>query len=571
MGSVICLVKKYSSGQVFWLAICLLLGISSQVVLLLQPNFGGRLIDAAQSGASTIEPFALLCFLFMANAVLTMAQQAAIAKASERLARGTRQRLLQKFFDLPVLMQEMHPGGWYSQRITSDVESIKKLPGQLVGFAQALLTLLCSMAALLAISPLTFLVGLAFGCLSFVFSACVSKPLIGFRLELQTRLTNLTTLIQEDALTGRMLRACNAWGRAFTRCGEESEKASRAGYKMALLSGFLSPVSTALMQLANIGTILLAAWQVAWGHLTFSALVVFLMYFSYFSSSVSQMTSFLSFVREARAGDDRLCEMESLKTCSPVERGDSVPSDAPDRPIGIEFRSVSFSYPGLESKALNDVSFSVPPGKMTAIVGASGGGKTSCIGLMEGFYSPSSGSVLFNGVDLRDIDLSDLRGAVGFVDQDSTIVSGTVSDNLKLSCQNLSQQTMRHVLDGVGLDLGRDPLDKDVGGLGRSLSGGQRQRLAVARAVAGNPRLLILDEPTSSLDGIAERDIDGLIRAQTGGATVVYSAHRLSSILAADWLVVLKDGRVKGQGPHEELYESCGYYRALIDAQAQAS
>lgn len=147
------------------------------------------------------------------------------------------------------------------------------------------------------------------------------------------------------------------------------------------------------------------------------------------------------------------------------------------------------------------------------------------------------------------------------------MISGTVEENLRLAKLSASRFDMENALDSVGL--GDIPLDRDVGERGLALSGGQRQRIALARTIIRNPKVLILDEPTSSLDRISEREVDCLLRSLFDGRTIVYAAHRLSSILSADWIVVLNEGKIEGQGMHHDLYESCLYYRRLIDSQSE--
>lgn len=190
------------------------------------------------------------------------------------------------------------------------------------------------------------------------------------------------------------------------------------------------------------------------------------------------------------------------------------------------------------------------------------------MGLIERFFSPTKGEIFLDDIELSSIPLEEYRDSIGFIDQSASLISGTVEENLRLGNPSASCSDMENALGSVGL--GGLPLDREVGERGLSLSGGQRQRIALARTVVRNPQILILDEPTSSLDGISEREIDLLLRDLFGGRTIAYAAHRLSSILNADWIVVLNEGKVEGQGRHQDLYNSCLYYRSLIDSQSEA-
>lgn len=566
MRTIIVLLKRHvpSLGWVF--VACLVLGLLGQIILLAQPQYGGALIQAAQEGANAFDPLIILLILLAASALLTMGQQVLIAKIGEGLAKRIRGRLSRSFFALSVLSQEARPSGWYSQRIVSDVELVKRLPGQLVSLVQSLFVFFGSFVALVLISPMTFVIGLGFGLLSLLFSVVASRPMSGYRKEVQELLLRITVKTQEFALTNRVLRSYNAWSSAEKSLGVEIEAAAKAGFKLSLLAGFLSPISSVLMQLANIGTILFASWQVAAGAMAFSDLVVFLMYFSYFSSSVSQFVGFISYAREAAVGDERIRDFEIL--VHPRSLPSSCHKEGGISPCpSFTFYRVSFCYPSSSNDSLNDASFSIPPGKVTALVGASGGGKSTCLGLMERFFSPSKGKILLDGIELSDIPLEEYRDSIGFIDQSASLISGTVEDNLRLAKLSASRFDMENALDSVGL--GDIPLDRDVGERGLALSGGQRQRIALARTIIRNPKVLILDEPTSSLDGISEREVDCLLRSLFDGRTIVYAAHRLSSILSADWIVVLNEGKIEGQGMHHDLYESCLYYRRLIDSQSE--
>ena len=567
MRTILVLLKRHVPSLGWAFAACLALGLLGQIILLAQPQYGGALIQAAQEGANAFDPLIILLILLAASALLTMGQQVLIAKIGEGLAKRIRGRLSRSFFALSVLGQEARPSGWYSQRIVSDVELVKRLPGQLISLVQSLFVFFGSFVALVLISPMTFVIGLGFGLLSLLFSVVASRPMSGYRKEVQELLLRITVKTQEFALTNRVLRSYNAWSSAEKSLGVEIDAAAKAGFKLSLIAGFLSPISSVLMQLANIGTILFASWQVAAGAMAFSDLVVFLMYFSYFSSSVSQFVGFISYAREAAVGDERIRDFETLvhhRSLLPSScRKEGSISPCPS----FTFYRVSFCYPSSSNDSLNDASFSIPPGKVTALVGASGGGKSTCLGLMERFFSPSKGKILLDGIELSDIPLEEYRDSIGFIDQSASLISGTVEDNLRLAKPSASRFDMENALDSVGL--GDIPLDRGVGERGLALSGGQRQRIALARTIIRNPKVLILDEPTSSLDGISEREVDCLLRNLFDGRTIVYAAHRLSSILSADWIVVLNEGKIEGQGMHHDLYQKCLYYRRLIDSQSE--
>lgn len=567
MRSIFRLVAKYSAGQRKLYVVCMVLGILIQTIALIQPQYGGELISAVQEGSQTLWIIGVLCVFLLLNALLSMLQQALIGKISQSTVKSTRLCLSRVFFSLPVLGQESKAPGWYSQRITNDTELIKAVTAQTIMFVQSSIMLVGSTVALTAIAPTTFIIGVAFGMASFVFTIFASRPIKSLKENMQECSMAMTINLQESALAGRLLRAYDAWEYSQKKFEKNIEDSYKAGFKMALLNSCLSPIAMVFMQLANIGTILFGAFQVAEGTLQFSGLVMFLMYFSYFSSSVSQITGVFAQIREAEAGDERISELEGLAVGVAGHCGVPKPciavSDSPD----ISFDHVHFHYVEGGEDVLTDVTFDIPCGKTTAIVGASGGGKTTCLGMLEGFYAPCQGYILMNGVDLQSVDIESVRKMAGYIDQGSVAISGTIRSNLRLKGQELSDEAMIAALNAVGLKLHPSTLDYEVGENGSALSGGQKQRLALARAILGDPKILLMDEPTASLDGIAENEINQLIKRNFPHATVVYTAHRLSLILSADWIVVINEGRVVGQGEHDDLMERCPYYQRLVESQ----
>lgn len=546
------------------LVLCLAVGMLGQIAMLLQPKYAETLIHASQSKADLTVPLAALVALLAGAALSAMIQQMLLAKMSEGMAEDIRSQLARSFFSLPVLTQESRSPGWYSQRISNDVDLVKRIPGQFISVVQSVFVMTLSFLVLVSISPATLVIGAGFGLLSILFSFVASRPISEYRKRVQESILSLTVKTQEFFLTNRILRSYNAWAAAEQSIISEVKNAAQAGYKLSLLNGFLSPISSVLMQVANIGTILFASWQVANGSMDFSKLVVFLMYFSYFSSSVTQSVNFISYLREAIVGIDRIAELEDFGGSYFGKKEIYLEGPSIGAP-SLHFSNVSFRYGDANDEVLSNVSFYVPAGKTTVLVGSSGGGKTTCLGLVEMFFSPAKGEIFYGETDISLMKKENLRGKIGYIDQSSSVISGTVRDNLKLGNRLASDSEMRKALDAVGLcGFG---IDDKVGERGLSLSGGQRQRLSLARAIVKDPPLLVLDEPTSCLDGITEQEIDGLFKTLFKGKTIFYSAHRLSSILSADWVVVLNEGKVEGQGNHRDLYEKCPYYRKLIDSQ----
>jgi ABC-type multidrug transport system fused ATPase/permease subunit len=246
-------------------------------------------------------------------------------------------------------------------------------------------------------------------------------------------------------------------------------------------------------------------------------------------------------------------------------------------PASVAFTNVWFRYryPHDSAWVHRDLTFELPPGGMTAIVGPSGTGKTTIFALLERFYEPHSGSIAVDGRDVRDWPLAELRAAIGYVEQDAPILAGTLRANLCLAAPDASEEDLRAAITLTRLDdlLERLPngLDTPIGHRGTTLSGGERQRIAIARALLRRPRILLLDEATSQLDAVNELALRALIESVALTTTVVVVAHRLSTVTSADRTLVMDGGRVRAVGTHNGLLATDDLYRQLADSQLLAA
>ncbi len=355
-------------------------------------------------------------------------------------------------------------------------------------------------------------------------------------------------------------------------------------------------------------------FRVASGAITIAGLVTFVMFLFFLVQPLGSFFGAITSVGQALGALGRIQEVLDLRTetacdaevaasvavgTSPISTAAAHEDQTP--PATIEFRDVRFSYPDAvvsarrrsEAEAaallaeahadatvevsdtpgevLRGVSFRVPRGARVALVGPSGAGKSTTLALIERFYDPTGGAILLDGVDLRGIDRTRLRAQLGYVEQDAPTLAGTIADNLRLASPTASDEDCERVLRAVNLGdvLERSPLglEAPVGEAGVMLSGGERQRLAIARALLAAPPVLLLDESTSSLDGLNEQRMREAIDAVATGRTLVVIAHRLSTVVDSDLIVVMDHGRVVGQGTHSELVETVPLYRDLAKHQ----
>jgi ATP-binding cassette subfamily B protein len=383
----------------------------------------------------------------------------------------------------------------------------------------------------------------------------------------------LTAEVERSIGAVRTIRASSATERETEAVVGVAKEAWSAGLGVASASAPVVPIASLTLNLAFLVVIGVGGYQVAAGTTTIANLSAFLFFLFLLVMPLGQAFGAASSVASALGALGRITEVLDLPTETQHDAADMALPPAGAAPA-VEFQHVSFAYRGEDGEALpvlSDVSFAAPRGTRTALVGPSGAGKSTALALLERFYDVDGGVVRLGGVDIRRLPREVLRAQFGYVEQDAPALAGTIRQNLLLAAPLATEEDCLGALDAVNLREAvlrhEQGLDASVGEEGVLLSGGERQRLAIARALLANAPILLLDESTSNLDGRNEQLLRESLDAASVGRTVIVIAHRLSTVVDADQIVVLDQGRVVGSGRHDDLVSTSPLYRELAASQ----
>ncbi|HEX6177923.1 MAG TPA: ABC transporter ATP-binding protein [Thermoanaerobaculia bacterium] len=488
--------------------------------------------------------------------------------AAQRAITDLRKKIQQHVQRLPVAYFDSTKTGVLVTRVMEDAEGIRNLVGTgLVQLVGGLITAVIAVGILFYLSAKLALIILA-AVLTFAailyWAFNTVRPLFKLRSEQSAQVRGRLT----EGLAGiRVVKAYTAERHEARIFAQGAHKLLRSVLStMRVVSG-VGALSTLLIGVVGMVVMVIGGREVIAGRMTIGDLISFTLYLALVVGPVAQIVSIGTQLSEAFAGLERMRELLG------EEREDA--TDALKAPLGaihgeVDFRNVSFEYsPGVP--VLRDVSFRVGAGTSVALVGPSGSGKSTLISLVAAFHKPTSGTIFVDGIDLSEIRLSDYRSVIGLVPQDSFLFADTISENIRLGNPKATNEEVLRAARIAHVDefaeRFADGYQTVVGERGVKLSGGQKQRVAIARAIVADPRILILDEATSSLDSESEALIqDGLNELMKGRTTFVI-AHRLSTIRNADQILVLEDGHIIERGRHGDLMALGGRYRALYEKQ----
>lgn len=491
---------------------------------------------------------------------------------AERVGNDLRNELYDKFQELPFRFYDRAQSGQLMSRATEDINNIRTmLMFSIRAIVQAVGMVIIIAFLVLRENWLLGLVALSTTPILIIWSIRFSVTIRPMFLQVQQQFGVMTSTLQENVAGGRVVRAFAQEKEESQRFEEELDELFHRNLRAAKRWSFSLPMTVGLNGLSVAGVIWVGAWMVLTGRISVGTLVVFERYTTMLQEPIRWLGFVVNRVARAIASAERIFEILDTK---PAIRDLPDAKPMPDMCGVVEFHDVSFGYAKGTTGALQNVSFTAHPGQITALVGPTGSGKSSVVGLIPRFYDTTSGTVTIDGVDVRSITLRSLRSQIGIVMQESFLFSMTVRENI---AYGRPEAPLEEVVAAAKAAKAHDFImrmedgyNTVIGERGVTLSGGQKQRLAIARALLTNPKILILDDATASVDSETENEIQEALRTLMHGRTSFVIAQRLTTVRDADQILVFEDGKITQRGTHDELLEDPdGFYYELHSLQRQ--
>ncbi|MFJ2239189.1 ABC transporter ATP-binding protein [Streptomyces sp. NPDC087859] len=551
-----------------------LLSLVTGATGLLLPLVARELIDDLSHDRTITGALLVMSGLVVTNAAVGALGSYVLRRTAESVVLGARRSLSSYLLRLRITAVDRSEPGDLMARITSDTTLLREVTtDSLVGLGTGGLTLVATVVMMGLVDPVLLAVTLAVIAGAGTILGVIVPRINRASRQAQDAVGVMGASLERILGALRTVKASGAEHREERTLHAAAEESWRQSVRAAKWSAAAGNTAGLAMQIAFITVLAVGGARVATGSIDVGTLVAFLLYVFYLMSPIQQVVGAITQYQTGAAALARIQEALRL----PAEPA-GVPAPLPAagaEPAAVGFTDVRFRYADDLPYVHHGVTFAVPAQGMTAFVGPSGAGKTTVFSLIERFYDPESGTITLDGRDLADWELPQLRSAIGYVEQDAPVLSGSLRDNLLLGNPDADDAALARVLKTTRLDglVARLPggVDTLVGHRGTRLSGGERQRVAIARALLRRPRLLLLDEATSQLDAVNEAALRDTVADVARTTTVLVVAHRLSTVTMADRIVVMDAGRVRAVGTHRELVAADPLYAELAATQFLAT
>lgn len=454
-------------------------------------------------------------------------------------------------------------------RTTNDITQIQQVLVMMLRM-MAMAPMMCIGGIIMAYSKdskLTLVLAVALPVLVLAIVVIARKGIPLFKA-MQVKLDNLNRVLRENLTGIRVIRSFNRLEHEKKRFDEANWDLTQTAIKVNKIMAGMMPIMMIVLNLSTVAIVWFGGLRISNGHMQVGDMMAFIQYAMQIMFSFIMLS--MMFVMIPRASVSAVRINEVLETVADIK--DPSSSISGEGINGhVEFQNVTFSYPGAEMPAISNISFTMKPGEVTAIIGGTGSGKSTLINLIPRFYDVNSGRVLVDGVDVREMAQEQLREKIGFVPQQSVLFTGTIAENIRYGKENATAEEVEHAAEIAQakefIANMPDTFDAVIAQGGTNVSGGQKQRLSIARALVRKPEIYIFDDSFSALDFKTDAKLRAALKRETGNSTVLIVAQRVSTIIDADQIIVLDNGDITGIGKHKDLMESSAVYREIVLSQ----
>lgn len=454
-------------------------------------------------------------------------------------------------------------------RSTNDINQIQQVLVMLLRMAVAAPIMFIG-ALIMAISkdaPLSIIFAVAIPMVLIILGV-VSNFSIPLFKSMQVKIDKINRVVREGLMGIRVVRAFNRTEYEESRFNDASKDLTDTAIKVNKIMAFMMPIMMLLFNIMSVALIWFGAKRIDIGEMAVGDLMAFIQYSMQVMMSVVMVAMIFVMVPRAEASADRIVEV--LETEPVIEdKKDTVKAEAEKG--HLQFKNVEFRYPGAEQPVLSNINFEARPGETTAIIGSTGSGKSALINLIPRFYDVESGEILVDGVNIKDMTQHDLRNKIGVVPQKAVLFSGTIADNIRYGKLDATQEEIEHAAEiaqaSEFISEMKEGYESEIDQGGNNVSGGQKQRLSIARALVRKPEIYIFDDSFSALDFKTDAKLRNALKDETKDATVIIVAQRVSTVMDADRIIVLDEGKICGIGKHKELLENCKVYKEIVLSQ----
>lgn len=551
------------------LMIGMLGSILTTVAGLIVPMLTKNLVDGFSVSSLSVSLLIAIGVAFVVQAIISGISIYLLSAVGQKIVASLREKMWLKLVRLPVSYYDKNSSGETVSRVVNDTSVVKDLiTDHFPQFITGIISIIGAVTLLLIMDWKMTLLMLIAVPVTLVVMIPLGKRMAKISRGLQDETATFTGNVQQTLGEIRLMKASTAEKDEETKGISGIEKLLGFGLKEARVFAFIAPMMQFVVMLVIVAIIAYGGMRVASGEMSTGTLVAFLLYLFQIIFPITTFAMFFTQLQKAKGATERIIEILEV----PLETGQTgIEKDITDAPIIL--KDVTFSYEE-DEPVIDGISFRANPGEMIAFAGPSGGGKTTVFGLLERFYEPTAGDIWIGDTPIKDISIESWRGQIGYVAQESAMMAGTIRDNLTYGLENRAQISDGKLWEVAGMAYAAQfiaefthGLNTEVGERGVKLSGGQRQRIAIARAFLRDPKILMMDEATASLDSQSESVVQRALSRLMEGRTTFVIAHRLSTIVDADQIVFIEKGRVTGSGTHEELVESHPLYREFATQQ----